>query len=36
MIKSLFSAAAIALTFALFYPYVRSIVLGKTKLSDRI
>jgi hypothetical protein len=31
MLKSLFSAAAIALTFALFYPYVRSIILGETK-----
>jgi hypothetical protein len=31
MLKSLFSAAAIALTFALFYPYIRSIFLGETK-----
>jgi len=31
MLKSLFSAAAIVLTFALFYPYVRSIILGETK-----
>jgi len=30
MLKSLFSAAAIVLTFALFYPYVRSIILGET------
>jgi hypothetical protein len=31
MLKRLFSAAAVALTFALFYPYVRSIVRGETK-----
>lgn len=31
MLKSLFSAVAIALTFALFYPYVRSIIRGATK-----
>jgi hypothetical protein len=31
MLKSLFSAAAIVLTFALFYPYIRSILLGETK-----
>jgi len=31
MLKSLFSAAAIVLTFALFYPYVRSILLGETR-----
>ena len=30
-VKSLLSATAIALTFALFYPYVRSILLGATK-----
>jgi hypothetical protein len=31
MLKSLFSAAAMALTFALFYPYIRSILRGHTK-----
>ena len=31
MLKSLFSAAAMALTFALFYPYIRSIFRGHTK-----
>jgi hypothetical protein len=31
MLKSLSSAAAIVLTFALFYPYVRSIVRGETR-----
>jgi hypothetical protein len=31
MPKSLFGAAAIVLTFALFYPYVRSIILGETR-----
>jgi hypothetical protein len=31
MLKSLFSAAAMALTFALFYPYIRSILLGHTR-----
>lgn len=31
MSKSLLSAAAILLTFALFYPYIRSILQGKTK-----
>jgi hypothetical protein len=31
MIKSLLSAFAIVLTFALFYPYIRSILSGKTK-----
>ena len=31
MLKSLSSAAAIVLTFALFYPYVRSILRGDTK-----
>jgi hypothetical protein len=31
MLKAVFSAAAIVLTFALFYPYVRSILRGATK-----
>ena len=31
MIKELLSAAAIALTFAMFVPYIRSIRLGRTK-----
>ena len=31
MIKSMLSTAAIALTFALFYPYVRSIMRGETR-----
>jgi hypothetical protein len=31
MLKISFSTAAMALTFALFYPYIRSIVAGKTK-----
>jgi hypothetical protein len=31
MLKTVFSTAAIALTFALFYPYIRSIVRGETK-----
>lgn len=31
MIKELLSASAIALTFIAFYPYIRSILQGKTK-----
>jgi hypothetical protein len=31
MLKSIFSAAAMALTFALIYPYIRSILRGHTK-----
>lgn len=31
MLKSLLSAAAILLTFALFYPYIRSILQGRTR-----
>lgn len=31
MLKSLFSTAAITLTLALFYPYIRSILQGQTK-----
>jgi hypothetical protein len=31
MLKTLSSAAAIALTFALFYPYIRSVLSGATK-----
>jgi hypothetical protein len=31
MLKSLFSAGAMVLTFALFYPYVRSIIRRETR-----